>query len=250
MTKDKLTDVLLDALKRAIGTGEQRLFRAGKLDGLFASRSGVNGDAAAQALRDELLEPVRTETKGKATVEWVRLSPRGMEFLHDHESPVIALHELRDFLRQNQEGLPAWLSALRQRLQELDTCVTDEVRQLSQRLGGLQQRVEDTLRRLEDAAPTLPAGVTGAVPWAKDATTYLDHRKIAGANGPCPLPELFTAVQQQHETLTIREFHEGLRLLRQRRALQLAAFRDSTDQLPQPEFALLDGAELLYFAGR
>src|ERR1700757_655235 len=96
MTKDKVTDALLDALKSALAQpGEQRLFRSGKLTGLFPSRVGANAEAALQALRDGLLESVRTETKGKTAIEWVRLTPRGVNFVHDHESPILVLRELR-----------------------------------------------------------------------------------------------------------------------------------------------------------
>ena len=72
-----------------------RLYKSGKLEGLFPGRAGANGDAAALALRDSLLEVVRTETKGKTTIEWVRLTPQGVEFLHEHQSPIRALNELR-----------------------------------------------------------------------------------------------------------------------------------------------------------
>src|SRR5438067_861616 len=142
MAKDKIASVMLDALKQAVGAGERRLFRAGKLDGLFPGRGGANGEAAAQALRDGLLETVRTEAKGKATIEWVRLTPRGMELVHDQESPVVALHELRDVLRQNQEGLPGWLGQLREQLQSVDARLTEEVQQMGQRLEALRQRVD------------------------------------------------------------------------------------------------------------
>src|SRR4051794_35335439 len=84
---DKVTQTLIDALKEALAEpGEQRLFRTGKLEGLFAGRTGTNAEAAERALREGLLEVVRTETKGKTATEWVRLTPRAMEFLHHHES--------------------------------------------------------------------------------------------------------------------------------------------------------------------
>src|SRR5438552_16959713 len=96
MTNDKVTEILLDALKLALAEpGEQRLFKSGKFAGLFAGRVGVNAEAAAQALRDGLLEVVRTESKGKTTTEWVRITPRAVEFLHQQESPVQALRGLR-----------------------------------------------------------------------------------------------------------------------------------------------------------
>src|SRR6266404_1516178 len=114
---DRLTETLLDALRAALAApGEERLFRAGKLTGLFPGRIGVSADAAAKALRDGLLEIARTEAKGKTVIEWAKLTPRGIEFLHDHESPVQALHELRDVLRTTQTGLPGWVAEMRQTL--------------------------------------------------------------------------------------------------------------------------------------
>src|SRR5712692_3483810 len=117
---DRLTDTMLDALKAALAApGEERLFRAGKWTGLFPGRVGVSAEAAAKALRDGLLEITRTEAKGKTVIEWAKLTPRGVEFLHQHESPVRALHELRDVLRTTQAGLPEWVVGLRQTLAAL-----------------------------------------------------------------------------------------------------------------------------------
>ena len=67
---DKVVETIVEALKVAMAQpGEQRLFRAGRLPGLFSSRAGLPGAAATQALKDGLLEITRTETKAKtATV--------------------------------------------------------------------------------------------------------------------------------------------------------------------------------------
>src|SRR5947208_10537229 len=92
---DRPTQALLEALRAALSAGEQRLYRTGKLDGLFPGRPGPAGAAAEMALRDGLLEVTRTEARGKTTIDWVRLSPRGVDFLHEHESPLRALQELR-----------------------------------------------------------------------------------------------------------------------------------------------------------
>ena len=107
---DKLTQILIDAIKQAANEpGEQRLFRAGKLPGVFPSRVGLSAQAAEQALRDGLLERARTEVKGKTSIEWVRLTPKGMDFLHNHESPVRAMDELCEILQMTQEGVPVWM---------------------------------------------------------------------------------------------------------------------------------------------
>src|SRR5271168_2996176 len=103
---DKLTPALLVGIKQALSEpGEQRLFRSGKLPGVFAGKTGLYAEAAALALRDGLLETTRQETKGKTTTEWVRVTPRGIEFVHGHESPVQALHEIRTEIQALGERL-------------------------------------------------------------------------------------------------------------------------------------------------
>src|SRR5919201_5602799 len=124
---DKVTEALVDALKQALAEpGEQRLFKSGKLDGLFAGRGGANAEAAARAVREGLLEVVRTETKGKTTIEWVRPTPRALEFLHAQESPVQALKDLQAVLQVNRERVPLWLTEMRRQEQELAGRLAEE----------------------------------------------------------------------------------------------------------------------------
>lgn len=251
MTTDKVTLALLEALKQSLAQpGEQRLYRSGKLAGLFAGRGGANGDAAARALREGLLEVVRTETKGKATFEWVRLTPAGVNFIHDHESPVRVLEELRTILQLTREGMPGWLEQMRQEVQALGGRLAEDVQRLMQRLDALSQRVDEALRRADAAGPTTPPDGPGTVPWGREALTYLDRRRAGGAAGECPLPELFAALRAQHADLSMTAFHDGLRRLRDRRALQLLPYQDRDRPLPEPEYALPDGAALLYYVTR
>jgi len=247
---DKVTEALVAALKEALaGPGEHRLYRAGKLAGLFPGRAGANAEAAARALRDGMLEVVRTEAKGKVAVEWVKLTPRGVNFVHDHESPLVVLRELRSALETAQDGTPAWLAKVGMELQELSRRLTGEVQKYLQRLDALTQRVDEALRRAEaDGGPAVPDGVAAAVPWAVDVLAYLDRRQATGANGDCPLPELFAALREQHAELSLPDFHDGLRRLQDRRALRLLPAPDQP--LSEPEYALLDGVQLLYYAAR
>jgi hypothetical protein len=248
---DRLNDMLLDALKTALAApAEERLFRAGKLSGLFAGRVGVMAEAAGKALKDGLLEITRTETKGKAVIEWAKITPRGVEFLHQHESPVRALHELRDILHTTKQGMPAWVAEMRQSLENLGGRIDEDSQKFAAKLDALSQRIEEALRRLETKGPNLPPTVTTAAPWATEALTYLDHRRLTGANGHCPLPELFAAMAAHNPDLSIGSFHDGLRRLQRERVLRLAPFEGAPNELPQPEYAVLDGATLLYYATR
>jgi hypothetical protein len=247
---DKIKEAVLDALKQSLAeSGEQRLFRSGKLPGVFPSRTGVNAEASAQALRDGLFEVVRAETKGKVITEWVRTTPKGIDFLHQHESPVRAMDELRSALQQTQTGVPSWVAEIRASLQALSTRLTDEVQSIARRLEALGQRVEESLRRSGGPAPALPDGTAAAVPWAQEVVEYLDRRREAGIPVRCPLPDLFTSLRQSHAELTLKDFHGGLRRLHDRGAVRLLPF-DGPGELPEPEYALLDGAAMYYYLAR
>ncbi len=247
MTRDRVQDALIEALQQALAEpAEQRLYRGGKLAGLFASRGGVSGESAARAVRDGLLEIVRTEIKGKSAIEWVRVTPRGIDFLHEHESPVQVLRELQGLLRATESALPAWLAEMRDNLQAQADRLTEETRRWTHHLETLSHRVNEAIRQL---APPPPDGVA-SVPWAGDALTYLDKRRGSGAPGDCPLPELFAALRGQHPDLSVPLFHDGLRRLYDRKALRLLPFAGAPGELPEPEYALVDDVQLLYYATR
>ncbi len=247
----KVTQALIDALKQALTEpAEQRLFKSGKLDGLFTSRSGVNGEAAAHALREGLLEIVRTETKGKTTIEWVRATPRAVQFVHDQESPVQALRDLQAILQVSRDGVPLWLAEMQQNLQALAARLADEAQRWTHRLEALSRQVEKALQRAEVTGPQVADGAEADALWAQDALTYLDRRQASGASGDCPLPELFAALHEHYPDLSVAAFHERLRRLQDTRVLRLLPFAGALSQLPEPEFALLDGATLLYYAAK
>jgi hypothetical protein len=247
---DKSTEILITALKQALAEpGEQRLFRSGKLAGLFGSRLGPSAEASARALRESLLEVVRTETKGKTSVEWVRATPKGVAFLHQHESPVRAMDELRAALELTQDGIPVWIGEIRRTLQDLATRLTEEVQAITHRLDALSQRVTEGLKRADGLVPALPDGTAGAIPWAQQVLDYLDHRRAGGVLSRCPMPELFAALREANPELAMKDFHVGLRRLHDRGVLRLLPCEDSAE-LPEPEYALLDGAAVYYYVAR
>jgi hypothetical protein len=232
---DKINEILVEALRQAAQAGgEQRLYRSGKLPGLFGGRTSLNAEIASQAIRDGLLEIVRTETKGKTTTEWVKVTAQGIEFLLAHESPVKAIEELKEILQVNQEGIPSWLAELRQSLEALTQKLNDEVQALSRRLETLTVRVSEALRRVEKMGPALPEGAAGALPWGHDAVNYLERRRDGGLGEKCPLSELFAALKVKDASLTIKDFHLGLRRLYDRGVLRLLPF-EGPDGPPEPE---------------
>jgi hypothetical protein len=251
MTGDKEESALIEALKRALAEpGEQRLYRSGKLPGLFANRTGANATAAERAVADGLLEIVRTEDKGKQPVEWVRPTPAGVSFLHAHEAPRAVLEELQAALQTTKAGVPIWLEGIQQEIEALNGRLAGEMEKLLHRLDALSQRVEEALRRTGTEMPALADGVARAVPWAEDVLYYLDRRRQSGAAGDCPLPELFAALRQHRPDITLPEFHDGLRRLDDLRAIALRPFTGKPEELAEPEYALPDGGTVLYYVNR
>ncbi len=239
---DAVDSILLDALRTAAAhEGELRLYRSGKLPGLLPARTASHAAAAARALRDGLIEVVRTEPRGKATVEWVRVTPRGIDFVVQHDSPARALDELRDALRAGAEDLPAWVAAIRQEVDGLNRHVIGEVERIGRRLDRLAETVEAVLRRLEQQRPPSP------LPWADAALDFLTGRARATGQERCPLPDLFAALRERQFELAIKDFHAGLRRLHERGQLRLLP-HDGPDGAPAPEYALADGPAVLYYA--
>ena len=89
--------------------GELRLYRRGKLAGLFAQRTRRHGEIANQAVQDGLLEVTRVETVGKTTIEWVRVTPKGLDFLLKANRRCRPWRNCATALAPNQDGLPRGL---------------------------------------------------------------------------------------------------------------------------------------------
>jgi hypothetical protein len=238
---DATQSLLLDALRAAAGhDGEIRLYRSGKLPGLFAARTTAHAEAAAHGLRDGLIEVVRSETRGKTVAEFVRVTPKGLDIVVKNESPARAMDELRDVLATNGQNLPGLVAEIRRELEALTRHSVDEVTRIGKRLDRLAEQVEAALRKAETQRLAAP------VAWGPAALEYLDgHRKVTGQGG-CPLPKLFAALLEYQHDLGIKEFHAGLRGMQQHGLLRLLPY-DAADGPPQPEYALPDGEALLYY---
>lgn len=243
---DKTTETLIEALKEALARPEEQpLYKIGKQPGLFPSRTGLYADAAQRALQHGLLEIVRSEIKGKAESDWVRITTRGVQFVYQHESPKAVLEELVNTLRPNQHGVPRWIEDLQAHLQTLTQGFTELLERQAHYLDHLAKRAEEALRRL--TAGVDPASLEL---WQLDALDYLDRRKAVPRPDDCSLPELFHHLEEKHAGLKVTAFHDGLAHLRDRGALELVAYGGHLSELAEPEYALLEGAAVYYTVRR
>ena len=241
------TELLLDALKAALAMpGEHRLFRSGKLPGLFPARTGLASEAALQAIRDGLLETVRTESKGKLVTEWVRATPHAVGFVHEHDSPRSILRELKDVLNATRDGVPAFMAEAKAELAALSANFEARAAAMLARLDDLAKRCEAALRRAETTGPAVADPVARVVPWAIAALEYLDRRGESGASGDCTLPELFEAVCGRFPELALPAFQDGVKRLHDVRAVRLVP----AEEITEPEYAVVVDGKLMYAVGR
>jgi hypothetical protein len=245
---EKRDALLLAGLRAALSGDEHRLHRSGKAEGLFASKSGPAGEAASLAIREGLLEYARTETKGRFEIDWVRLTAKGVEYLYQHDSPRAILGEMRQMLATAQSGVPIWQDEILKSLEKLATHITDQMAHYLDKLESLSKRVDEAMRRA-DVTPDLSKALQELVPWGVDALAYLDHRRLGGATGECPMPELFGAVRGKHPAITIRDFHDGLRRLADNRTVKLSHWH-GPGPIPQPEYAMMAEGQLVYNVGQ
>ncbi len=247
---DKATTILLDALKRAISEpSEQRLFKSGKLTGLFEGRGRLVQECAQNAIDEGYLEVVHEESHEATTIVWVRPTPKAAAFVHNQESAVESLEELREVLKLTQDGLPVWMEEIQSKLQFLSAELTSQIQAISHRINVLSERVDKAIERAEQKQPQIPEPLVKLVPWSRDALNYLDQRIQDGGSEACSLPELFSALRQNHPKLTILQFHEGIRRLFDRNFVRLLP-HEGPDILPEPEYAFLDGIYTYYYVGK
>jgi hypothetical protein len=247
VTESRRTEYLLDALKMALHEpGEHRLFRAGKLAGLFPARTGPAGEAALLAVRDGLLETVRTEAKGRVITEWVCATPKAVSYIHQHDSPRSILRELKEVLNATQAGVPVFLAEARAELATLSANFESRASAMLARLDDLATRCEAALRRAETKLPAVTESTAKLVPWALEALEYLDRRNETGIKTPCLLPELFHALRTRFATLSLPDFHDGMKRLHDMRAVQL----QTANEMSEPEYAIVAEGKLMYAVTR
>src|SRR5207245_792062 len=163
-----------------------------------------------------------------------------------HESPLRALNDLKEMLNTSQEALPSWLGQMQGNLQQLSNRLSQEAERWTKHLQALDRRIDEALKRIS-AGPSISNGMVAMVPWAPDALAYLDRRGTGTHSRSCSLPELFAALKQDHDDLSLTTFHNGLRRLQDGRVVRLLPFSEPPDKLPEPEYALLDGGTVLYY---
>jgi hypothetical protein len=265
---DKLTQQIIEALTRAAADpGGMPLYSSKSDAGLFPNTSGAK-PAAQKCLADDLIRATGTDPTTKAPRELYGLTDKGWEFLLAAVNPK---QVLEDFVR-----------VLELRQGEVGELL-DTARRMANSLQGLKEAVARVLPAVSEARVVRPTPLTplpggrgapgvGApdhVYVSPDATSpslrgggrgvgllceaalapailahLADHRGLTD----CTLPELYRALVHLNPAPSIGEFHDCLRTLYADGSLSLHSWTAPLYQMPEPQFALLVGHDVAYFA--
>jgi hypothetical protein len=206
---------------------------------LYQTRSGGGlwpGNALGKAAAKEALEcgwlaKVRSETRGKSSIDYVVITPAGQQYLLEQGDPKPLLEAVQASLHERARQLEQLHTSIRLYQHDLDT--------LQARLEVLADKIHSP--RVLAAKITVPA-------WPERLTAYLQTRQQARPAEDCPLSELFEQAKTLAPELTVGEFHDGLRQLQQERRIALQPWTGPLHELPEPKLALLQGHSLAYYA--
>jgi hypothetical protein len=226
---DKSTQLVLDALSRAVAEPNGLPLYGSKTNpGLFVATSAARF-AAQRCIDDALVRVLRSEQRGKATQDICAITDKGLQYLLSQVSP-----------RQVLEDLVRAVEARQAQLHEL----VDATRQSQASLEALRSVAQQVLQRLPEGQSPAPARSD----WQAAALEHLERWQSAGASEDCSLPELYRDLRQTHPTLTIGQYHDGLRQLHDQAKIYLHPWTGPLCDLPHPALALLVGHVIAYYA--
>jgi hypothetical protein len=238
---DKSTQLVLEALSRAVADPAGLPLYAGKSSpGLFAPTAPAR--LAAQRCKDDgYLRVLHSESRGKVVHEICSITEKGLAYLLDQASP-----------KQVLEDLVRAVEARRTQVSEL----VSSARQSQASLELLKAIVEKVLTQFQSPGAhssglngdTRPPERNGSETWTSALLSQLAQWHASGASGDCPLPEVYRRVQRLAQSLTVGQFHDGLRQLHQHEQIYLHPWTGPLHELPEPLYALLIGHEIAYYA--
>jgi hypothetical protein len=117
-------------------------------------------------------------------------------------------------------------------------------------MGALRDVVERALRDLpgQDQQASQFRQKNLQESWQPETVAYLRAWQAGHASGDCPLPDLFLRTQRNLPTLTIGQFHDGLRRLYEQQQIYLHPWTGPLYEIPEPACAMLVGHEIAYYA--
>jgi hypothetical protein len=247
--------VALQALAQALGDPTPKvLFGTAKVPSFFkGSTQAIKNAARLCEERQWLAATGEWIGRGKSKKPTYRVTPSGVQAVLDHGEPLTAVRGLQSTLEQQVQ----LFGSLREQLGQM----VEHVRPLTEVVNQLARRVEppnvdQLVRQLSDsttprtsAAPA-PAKSTPAATgeWLNDAVRLITEQQQRDRYQPLTLPQFFAALRRSWPALTLGQFHDGLRTLRDQGRIRLSPYTRALATLDDGRNAIFLDGEVMYYA--
>jgi hypothetical protein len=213
------------------------LFGSGTTPGFF------KGAAQAVKAAARLCEERRWVA---GTGEWVgkkqkyRITPEGVRAVLEHSETLALLRSLATAVGQQVTQVGMLVNGLQP--------LADVVGQLARRMEPPD--VEQVLRKLQGAAVPQhrPAESSGDQEWLPEVVHAVAQQRQRDRYQPLTLPQVFAAVRQKRPALSLGQFHDGLRLLREQGKIRLLPYTRALATIDDPRNAMFFDGEVMYYA--
>jgi hypothetical protein len=238
--------VALEALAQAFADPAAKvLLGSAQLPGFFKGSSKAVKDAARLCDERQWLVPTGEWVgKGSSRKEKYRLGPAGIQAVLQHGEARALLRGLTAALQQQVEVLRPLHKRIGELLAQRES-LSDAVAQLTQKLEPPD--VEGLVRRLSNAAPLPPAAPAGPPDWLDEAVRQAAEQRQRDRYQLLSLPQLYAALRRTRPALTLGQFHDGLRLLRDQGRIRLSPFTRALATIDDPRNALFLDGEVMYY---
>lgn len=244
---EKLRDILRPALD-----GSPRSLVGTKATGaLFAKAANpLLSHARQEGYLVEVPAPPQPPPKGNAkpkTPIYAKLTDKGRQFVLAGKNPARLV-----------EGLSAQLQTQATAVAQATATAATQVAECRQMLQHLDQTLQARLVQFQQTGATLqarldslgtPAG-TAAVPtaaWLEDLLAFVRERKRQNALSQPNLKDVYDHLRKTQPTLTVGQFHDGLRLLQEQNRIRLTPYTMPLATLPDLLLALYLDREVKYY---
>lgn len=236
----------LQSLSAALADpGPKVLLGSAKVPGFFQGGTAPIKAAAKLCETQQWLIPIDDwHGKGASRKQKYRLSPAGVQAALQHSEPLDLLRGLSASVRDQVAAVQAMhdqLGGLARSLQPLSAAVTALTQRLQPpNLDALLQNLKST------ATPSAPT--PASTDWLDEVPKLVAEQRQRDRYQPLTLPQVYAALRQARPALTLGQFHDGLRQLRDQQRLRLAPYTRALATIDDPKAALFLDGEVMYYA--
>lgn len=229
----KLVDprkVALETLAASIADPNPKLlYQSGSSPGFFKGKAAGTKRAAEVCLQENWLEPSGTLGKGK---DVFRLSPKGIQAVLENNPTTAVLEGIQSSMDQQKEQLKAFGKMLQA---------------MESKVERVSELVEDVAHKVKPQIVETSAS-NGHVPLQQLEAEILRQVGHRTRDAFMPLPELFRLLRATWPSLSIGEFHDRLRHLRETNGIQFAPYTRSFAVIARDREAMFWDGEVMYYA--